>query len=61
MTGVARRGSFHRAFDSDRGDLSFNSVPKVELPGLSNGRFDSDRGDLFCESVPKVESDPQQS
>ena len=41
-------------FDSNRGDLSFNSVPKVELPGLT-WCFDSDRGDLLFNSVPKVE------
>ena len=56
MTGVARKGLSIRRIDSDRGDLSFNSVPKVELPGLSNGCFGSDRGDLSFDSVPKVES-----
>ena len=44
-----------RRFDSDRGDLHFNRVPKVELPGVSIGCFDSDRGDLSFDSVPKVE------
>ena len=43
-------------FDSDRGDLSFDSVPKAESPGVSTGCFDSDRGDLSFDSVPKVES-----
>ena len=43
-------------FDSDRGDLSFDSVPKVESPDVSTGCFDFDRGDLSFDSVPKVES-----
>ena len=43
-------------FDSDRGDLSFDSVPKVESPDVFTGRFDSDRGDLSFDSVPKEES-----
>ena len=33
MTGVAREGLSTGRFDSDRGDLSCNSVPKVESPG----------------------------
>ena len=45
-----------RRFDSNRGDLSFNSVPKVEVPGVSSGRNDLDRGDLSLDSVPKAES-----
>ena len=40
-------------FDSDRGDLSFDSVPKVESPGVSTGRFDSDQSILLFDSVPK--------
>ena len=44
-----------RRFDSNRRDLSFNSVPKVELPGVSTGRNDLDRGYLSLDSVPKGE------
>ena len=45
-----------RGFDSNRGDLSLDSVPKVKSPGVSNGRIDSDRGDLSLDSVPKAKS-----
>ena len=33
VTGVARRRSFHRAFDSDRGGLYQIAYPKAESPG----------------------------
>ena len=33
VTGVARRGSFHRAFDLDRGGLYQIAYPKAESPG----------------------------